>query len=89
MTCNNGDHLPDEGSVIKTKGKCYVTVSVFDAGNKRDASIEQQVCLLFFPFVWMVEVDGWGLCRLRFWGRLVRCLFVRRRSVDLGWGGCY
>ncbi|KAF8603722.1 sure-like protein [Ceratobasidium sp. AG-I] len=46
VTCNNGGHLPTESTVIKTSGKCYVTVSVFDASNKRDGSVAQQAAVL-------------------------------------------
>ncbi|KAG9124302.1 hypothetical protein FRC07_012087 [Ceratobasidium sp. 392] len=46
VTCDNGGHLPDETSVLGTSGKCYVTISAFDASNKRDASIEQQAAVL-------------------------------------------
>jgi len=42
VTCNNGGHLPLESTVIKKSGKCFVTVSVFDASNKKDASTEKQ-----------------------------------------------
>jgi len=46
VTCNNGGHLPDETPLLGTSGKCYVTISVFDATNKRDASVEQQTAVL-------------------------------------------
>ncbi|KAF8606448.1 sure-like protein [Ceratobasidium sp. AG-I] len=46
VTCSNGGHLPDESSVIKKSGKCYVTISAFDASNKRDASVDQQTAVL-------------------------------------------
>ncbi|KAG9125175.1 hypothetical protein FRC07_008678 [Ceratobasidium sp. 392] len=45
-TCDNDGHLPDESTVLKTSGECYVTVSVFDASNKLDASAEQQECVM-------------------------------------------
>ncbi|KAG8751265.1 hypothetical protein FRC12_012522 [Ceratobasidium sp. 428] len=41
-TCDNDGHLPDESSVLSKSGKCYVTVSAFNA-DKLDASAEQQV----------------------------------------------
>ncbi|KAG8736243.1 hypothetical protein FRC12_017718 [Ceratobasidium sp. 428] len=44
-TCGNDGHLPDESSVLSKSGKCYVTVSVFNA-NKLDASAEQQAAVL-------------------------------------------
>ncbi|QRV90009.1 hypothetical protein RhiJN_18027 [Ceratobasidium sp. AG-Ba] len=46
VTCNNGGHLPDESSVNGKSGKCYVTISAFDATNKRDASVEDQAAVL-------------------------------------------
>ncbi|EUC57043.1 5'/3'-nucleotidase SurE family protein [Rhizoctonia solani AG-3 Rhs1AP] len=46
VTCNNGGHLPDETPTKNTSGKCYVTVSAFDANNKRDASIAEQAVVL-------------------------------------------
>ncbi|QRV75318.1 hypothetical protein RhiJN_03333 [Ceratobasidium sp. AG-Ba] len=46
VTCNNGGHLPDESSVNGNSGKCYVTISAFDATNKRDASVEDQAAVL-------------------------------------------
>lgn len=46
VTCNNGGHLPDETPTLGTSGKCYVTISAFDASNKRDASIEEQAAVL-------------------------------------------
>ncbi|CUA68539.1 hypothetical protein RSOLAG22IIIB_03577 [Rhizoctonia solani] len=46
VTCNNGGHLPDETPTLNTSGKCYVTISAFDANNKRDASIEEQTAVL-------------------------------------------
>jgi hypothetical protein len=45
VTCGNGGHLPDETPLLGTSGKCYVTISAFDATNKRDANVEQQVRL--------------------------------------------
>ncbi|KAG8732264.1 hypothetical protein FRC10_001045 [Ceratobasidium sp. 414] len=42
VTCNNGGRLPNEVSVFFQPGKCYVTVSVFDARDKTDVGIEQQ-----------------------------------------------
>ncbi|CAE6488511.1 unnamed protein product [Rhizoctonia solani] len=46
VTCNNGGHLPDETPTKNTSGKCYVTISAFDATNKRDASVEEQAAVL-------------------------------------------
>ncbi|KAF8674078.1 Survival protein SurE [Rhizoctonia solani] len=46
VTCNNGGHLPDETPTKNTSGKCYVTISAFDAQNKRDASVEEQAAVL-------------------------------------------
>lgn len=45
VTCDNGGHLPLESTVIKTSGKCFVTVSVYDASNKKDASTEEQTAV--------------------------------------------
>ncbi|KAG8707536.1 hypothetical protein FRC08_000432, partial [Ceratobasidium sp. 394] len=46
VTCDNGGRLPDEKSVFSKPDTCYVTVSVFDARNKKDAGIEQQAVIL-------------------------------------------